>query len=255
VKKTKNPVTEKIKKKLILYFNNFLTITASEYYDLIHVVEYPKCGATWVSRLIATYIGIDRKYGGEKILKKNSVIQKHALYNRFYKKVVLVIRDPGDVWVSFYFHEMYHQKDKKLMNMIDFVPSQSDQQNLFKYVENKIKNPHLSTPGFSYREFVESWFDKKNIYIVSYEELQRDTEDVLSNIIRYLGYDIVPEKIKQSVERHSFSNVTKRQKGEEDKFSHTRKGIVGDWKNYFTPEVENLVHEYQGKLLIKLNYD
>ena len=107
-------IIRKINQKILVNSINYiLTILFAKKKNLIHVVEYPKCGATWVSRLIATYIDVDRKFGRSHLIKQNSVVQKHKLYSPFYNKVIIVIRDPRDVLVSFFFYELYHDKNHK----------------------------------------------------------------------------------------------------------------------------------------------
>ena len=43
--------------------------------------------------------------------------------------------------------------------------------------------------------------------------------------------------------------------GEENKLSHYRKGIHGDWKNYFTPRLKEMFLDKMGDLLIRLGYE
>ncbi|MBK8050880.1 MAG: sulfotransferase domain-containing protein [Anaerolineales bacterium] len=46
-----------------------------------------------------------------------------------------------------------------------------------------------------------------------------------------------------------------RQAGEEDVHHHYRKGVVGDWRNYFTPQVTAAFRARYGALLIQLGYE
>ena len=46
-----------------------------------------------------------------------------------------------------------------------------------------------------------------------------------------------------------------RQKGEAEPTAHVRKGIVGDWRNYFTKRDGELFHEIAGKTLIEMGYE
>ena len=170
----------------------------------------------WVVLSDHLCIGIDRKYGREKICKRNSVIQKHTLFNPFYKKVIVVVRDPRDVLVSFYFHEIYHQKNQKLKKRIKFQDSASDKINMVNYAKEKLIYPSRPSPGFSYIKFINSWLNNKNIHLVYYEELHKDAKKVLRDIIKYLGFEVIPKKIDQAVERHTFSNINwtrKRRRG------------------------------------------
>ena len=49
--------------------------------------------------------------------------------------------------------------------------------------------------------------------------------------------------------------MTGRQPGEEKKTSFFRKGIVGDWRNYFCQRAKKVFDFYAGAYLIKLGYE
>jgi lipopolysaccharide transport system ATP-binding protein len=58
------------------------------------------------------------------------------------------------------------------------------------------------------------------------------------------------------LERHSFKRKSGgRPAGKEDIHHHYRKGIAGDWRNYFTPRVTDAFKAQYGDLLIRLNYE
>lgn len=64
------------------------------------------------------------------------------------------------------------------------------------------------------------------------------------------------EELKDLLERNSFAALAGgREQGQEDVKSHLRKGVAGDWKNYFTPEVDQLFRETTGDLLQALGYE
>jgi hypothetical protein len=61
---------------------------------------------------------------------------------------------------------------------------------------------------------------------------------------------IPAERLLGAVWENDFKRITKgRKQGEEDRNSHYRKGVAGDWKNYFTNEHKKLMKErYQDVL-------
>lgn len=59
----------------------------------------------------------------------------------------------------------------------------------------------------------------------------------------------------QIVEKWSFETQAQRRKGEEKKGSFLRKGVVGDWRNYFTLEAAQTFDRLGGDTLIKLGYE
>ena len=60
----------------------------------------------------------------------------------------------------------------------------------------------------------------------------------------------------QAVSSASFEKLSKgRERGQEDVTSFYRKGIAGDWKNYFTERDKEIYKEEAGELLIRLGYE
>ena len=81
-------------------------------------------------------------------------------------------------------------------------------------------------------------------------------EDTLIGILNYIGIaNIDYSRLKAAIQENSFENITGRDAGTEDKNSHKRKGIVGDWRNMFTAESARIVHDTQQGYLEKLGYE
>ncbi len=57
------------------------------------------------------------------------------------------------------------------------------------------------------------------------------------------------------VKYNTFEVVTGRKQGEEDITAHQRKGIVGDWKNYFSDRVKDEFKKRFGDVLIQTGYE
>lgn len=219
--------------------------------ELIQVAEYPKCGGSWVARLIRSYIGMDRKYGITSPVCRHAVVQTHQLFTPHYRHNVVVIRDPRDVWVSFYFHERYLEGSG---SRYGFSDGKSHADNLLSYMKQKLAAPAESTPWFSYADFLKSWQGRPGVAWVKYENLQADTAGEMTRLIREIGMEPIPDRIASAVDAHRFEKISGREPGQEDVASHKRKGIVGDWKNYFTREMGKLVHEHQ-PFLYELGYE
>jgi hypothetical protein len=234
--------------------NEALALFLSGPMRLIHVVEYPKCGGTWMARLLRTYFGVEREFGHTRIARMHSVIQEHCLYRRRYVRPVVVVRDPRDVWVSFFFHEARYGPSAPLLKAFGFDSTAPHSRNLDAYVRFKMAHPAESEPGFSYESFVDAWIGRPHITVVHYEDMHKDAAGELSRVLRATGIDPDPRRVASSVESNSFFAITGRQAGSEDISSHKRKGIVGDWRNYFTPELAGFVLDRQRGLLRKLGY-
>ena len=59
--------------------NAILVSVLGERWRVSHVVEYPKCGGSWVSNMLRSYIGVTFN-DGLRFVQKDDVVQKHSLY-------------------------------------------------------------------------------------------------------------------------------------------------------------------------------
>ncbi|MFY0687762.1 MAG: sulfotransferase domain-containing protein [Cyclobacteriaceae bacterium] len=235
-----------VKLKTIKEINNSLTFVWGEQLHTSYVVEFPKCGGTWVSELVRTYLRIDKKYGTSNFVKKNAVIQRHTLPKSYINKAIVVIRDPKDMLVSFFFYEVFRNRiiNAKLLELIDYEEGQDEKVLFKKYCLEKVLRPNRTFPNFSYSDFINQWERFENTHFVSYEQLHANTTKELEHMLEFLGCIIDNKRVVETVEKCSFKNASGgRNLGEEQKSAFRRKGIVGDWKNYFDDELLGLVEK------------
>jgi hypothetical protein len=69
---------------------------------------------------------------------------------------------------------------------------------------------------------------------VRYEAMLEDQAAVLQQIFQFLGVNADQELARQAAEAVSFERITGRPRGQSEPGAKARKGIAGDWKNYFT---------------------
>jgi len=113
----------------------------------------------------------------------------------------------------------------------------------------------------------------KNVYIVmrdgrdimvsyyyqslfKHENLLTDTINVLGQAIHKVC-NVQPDenRLREISEKYSFKNQSGRNPGDENELSFLRKGIAGDWKNYFSKEAGQVFNKFAGNELIKLGYE
>jgi hypothetical protein len=125
--------------------------------------------------------------------------------------------------------------------------------NLPKFIEYKFHTKKY--PIFSWSDFVNSWFNK-NAPIIRYESLLKDPSKVLAEAINEVC-KVRPDmdRLRAISEKYAFKNLTGRNPGDENKLSFLRKGIAGDWKNYFSKEAKWVFNRFAGLELIKLGYE
>ena len=228
---------------------------------ICHVVEFPKCGGSWVRRLIQTYVG-GRPYLQDRIVGKNTVIQIHRLYRSWYHRPIVVVRDVRDMYVSSYYHENFFKKratSPLVARYFRHDPDRPKQEDFGAYLEAKLL--HVTDPGFHFRQFLDSWLDRPGICLVRYEDCLLDTAAQLGKIVTHLGHDFDTERIDQAVHQNSFQNRTKattgkaREPGEADPSQFLRKGVSGDWKNHFNERSCQMIDEHEGTSLRRLGYE
>jgi len=88
---------------------------------------------------------------------------------------------------------------------------------------------------------------------VRYADLLERSEAALEPLMRFLGVDASSEVPKACVAGSSFERLSLgRPRGVEDKRSHLRRGVVGDWVNHFDAETTNYVAARAGGLMKRL---
>lgn len=224
---------------------------------IYHIIEYPKCGGTWLMRLLRSCYNQETIEGDEILAGMSERFYKrHVLPKGYVQRPILIVRDPRDVWVSFYFHVVHLQRDKKVRAEIGYAEDQPDAECLEKFVRLYIEKPERHYPFFAYEDLVNAWQDKMHNagVLVKYEDMQVDTLTVLKKISDRYSLGISEKTMRDAIEKNTFRKLAGREKGEMDSSSHKRKGIVGDWKNYFSDQLLEYVFDQQRDLFKILNY-
>lgn len=175
-----------------------------------------------------------------------SAMEKPDAYKAFF-----VARDPRDLIVSNYFslkysHTPYHpyiiEMRKKLNSMS---------------LNNGIKDI-ISSSTEGIKLTLKGWFNQKSekIMLIKYEDMFGDNQTaIFSDLLKHCGINLTDNTIASILKRYSFKNICGREQGSEDVKHHYRKGVAGDWKNYFSDEHKNLFKKLSGDLLVKCGYE
>ena len=94
-----------------------------------------------------------------------------------------------------------------------------------------------------------------SLTLIRYEDLVGNEFTVFRKIIDHCQINVDPDLFHAVVKHNIFEAVTQRERGQEDIFSHQRKGIVGDWQNYFTPSLKKEFKQRFGHVLITTGYE
>lgn len=167
-------------------------------------------------------------------------------------KTFFILRDPRDIVVSWYFSAKYSHKPVYPIPELRRNLDQLDMLEGLKYLID-------AWNGFGLFEAQRSWAsnggDEDNVKIFRFEDFSADNYLFLKALLDYLEIEIPQQEFEELYDRHKFSQIARgRQQGVEDTQSHFRKGVSGDWKNYFDDSVTAYFREVTGDLLQTLGY-
>ena len=187
-----------------------------------YLVSYPKSGRTWIRFILGKIVCLKHNLSDGNILKTNflsskepgivlndnythedSMLSGSKQLNRFqlqkdksrynYSNVILLIRDPRDVVVSFYYHYCFRSKYKFEGEIKDFILN--DSLGIGKTVDY-------------YNIWYDSFFKPNKTLLVKYEDLHKNTSFIVKSIVGFLGIkDVSDGLIKEAIDFCSFDNM------------------------------------------------
>ncbi|MDJ0943909.1 MAG: sulfotransferase domain-containing protein [Kiloniellales bacterium] len=229
-------------------------------------VSWGKSGRTWlrlmVSRFYQTRHGLtDSSFlEFDNLNAQNPDIPKifftHGNYLRDYtsrwdslsdfydKKTVLLVRDPRDVAVSQYFQWKYRMDPPK--KELNAYPPHGDEVSIFDFVMNHDAGLRRIV------EFCNLWAKElpkmSSVLVVRYEDMRKDPEAVLGEILAFMGTAGLSDEIKEAVSFAAFENMKTLEEKKLFRFSgnrllpgdrgnpnsyKVRRAKVGGYRDYF----------------------
>ena len=92
--------------------------------------------------------------------------------------------------------------------------------------------------------------------VVKYEEMSIDLGGELRRICQFLGVSADDDVLEACLEASTFEQMSGgRRRGEDAPGAHVRKGVVGDWRRYFTARDASEFDRLAGKLLVAWGYE
>ncbi|XP_076305756.1 sulfotransferase 1B1-like isoform X2 [Tachypleus tridentatus] len=239
--------------------------------DDVFIITYPKSGTTWTEEIVSLifndgdtkkvqnklliyrvhHLEVGRPIGHFRYLQKLKsprFMATHLPLNciprqlqQAHCKIIYVVRNPKDNAVSYYHH---HRMSTFLGN---YKGPWSDF--LSHFLKGHLVYGSWFDHVLTYWKFHLEHPDK--VLFISYEELKMDLEKMIERIAIFLSHPLAAETIKTIANHCSFDQmknnnmVNREQLPITDFFDMTqskfmRKGIIGDWKNYFTDEQNKL---------------
>jgi len=210
--------------------------------DDVFIAAYPRSGSTWLRTMVSAVVYPDAKvvpeFFNSKIpavsirnaktirrLKGRRIIMTHSCWRHGIDRAIYMVRDGRDALVSY-----YHYNTTRMDKKISF-------DEFFSLYEKEIF-------GITWERHVDSWLRlartelKERLLVVKFEEMRRDTADILEGVCRFLNLYPDTSVLTKAIQTASLENM---RKIERNSVGHTldpnayfyRGGSTGQWKQHF----------------------
>ena len=162
-------------------------------------------------------------------------------------KIVQLVRDGRDVLTSGTFDRLL--KDAVGTERYDFFVQQKPGMTLRRFFDDDI----IEAWARNWRETIDAFGDLTDCTRITYEQMNTDLAGELSVLFKAIGADASQDISRFCAAEATFEKMTGRPAGSEEPTAKARKGITGDWKNYFTRADGELFDQLAGQQLIAMD--
>jgi len=246
--------------------------------DDVFLVSYPRSGNTWTRFLLGnliyqdaavTFSNIESRipeiyFNRDRFLRqlpRPRMLKSHESFQPHYPRVIYIVRDPRDVAVSFYHHNVKARNIPDDYPMASFVP---------RFIAGEFDRKFGS-----WRDNVLSWTvlrkDDPWFLMLRYEDLKRDTANVLANVVAFLDrcsfrkIDSSPQALQRAIELSSPERMRALEKQEAGSWVLTkgtrsdkpfvRSATSGGWKAQLSRESVAAIESAWGALMQTMGYE
>ncbi len=229
------------------------------------VCEYPKSGGTWLAKMVSLCMGLPLVEFSLLPITSSCVTFSHWPFHPRRKRCLYIYRDGRDVLVSLFFH-----RARIVTNHLGSAPAQrwlrqhpylssfdpaNDNIELFRRFAYELLSG--MSKSFQWSSYALGWqhADPAQVYSTSYEQLLQDTKGVLTSCMERCKVAVSEQQIDHAVGYYSFESMSGRKAGQGEPSSFLRKGIAGDWVNYFNRDLAARFDQHSGQALVRLGYE
>ena len=251
---------------------------ATVFPDDVLLTSYPRSGNTWTRFLLAnlldqkspvTFSNIESRipeiyFNPDRFMRalpRPRLLKSHESFEPHYPRVIYLVRDPRDVAVSFYHHNVKARNIPDDYPMTSFVP--------------RFIAAEFDRPFGSWRDNVLSWTmlrgSSPDFLMIRYEDLKRDTVATLGQIVVFLercsfrNIDASIEALQRTVELSTPERMRALEKQEAKNWvltKHTRpdkpfvrSAVSGGWRSQLAPESVAAIELAWGDLMQRMGYE
>jgi hypothetical protein len=242
------------------------------YPDDTFLVSFPRSGNTWTRFLVCNLINPDDPvtfaqlesripeiyYVSDRKLRnfpRPRVIKSHECFDPRYRKTIYIVRDPRDVFISYYEFQLKRRVISDDCSLEQFLP---------RFMESAIE-PKMG----SWRDHVVSWIatrgGQNNFLLLRYEEMLANTELEATKIASFLGLDSSPGRIGRAVSLSSADRMRQLEKEQSRQWNATkdtrqdkpfvRKAAAGGWKEILPEPCVARIESAWGEVMRSVGYE
>jgi hypothetical protein len=243
------------------------------------LASYPRSGSTWLRFMLFEVLAgedagfrkiedrlpeIHQHRGIAPILPGGGrLIKTHEQYRNDYKKAVFLVRDVRDVCLSTY-------AGFSALGLAPIVSKGDFESFLLSFLKGK------ALQMGSWQEHSRSWLESPlakngNLLVVRYEDLRRNPEEKVGQLLQFLG--ITPEAgvIRRAIENNTLQQMRAKEdrakrageqsillghrKSEREESRFVRKGAVGGWRGKLTDAQVQIIEQYAGDTIAAVGYE
>jgi len=236
----------------------------------VMIASYPRSGNTWCRFLLGEILtnhttgfdSIDKavpQVGLHQVALSllplgGRLIKTHEQYRKEYAKAIYLVRDVRDVVLS----EFAYQK------ALGWIPDDFDRflRDFLRGGVNPFTPWHQHVPGW----MGSSLAGTSNFLLIKFEDMRRNTEQVVNQVLDFLGVTVDPRTVREAVANNTVQRMQEKEQrspqlsdtapksngSEESRF--IRSGSVGGWRNRLTDLQVEMIEHHAGDVLAFMGY-
>jgi len=244
--------------------------------DDVYIVSYPRSGNTWTRFLLgnllypdsATFSNIESRvaeiyFNPDHVLRRlprPRLLKSHEAFHPNYPHVICIVRDPRDVAVSFYHHNVKAKNISDSYPIDEFIP---------RFIQAEF-DPWWGSWGDNVMSWIVMRQESDTFLSLRYEDMKANPPQELAKIASFLqrsgfpNIDISPKKLSQAIELSSPERMRALEKEAAKSYAQLkqtrqdkpfiRSAKAGGWKAELSPKSVALIEDAWGSIMQKLGY-
>jgi hypothetical protein len=249
---------------------------ATVFPDDVYLVSYPRSGNTWTRFLLgnllysdpATFSNIESRvaeiyFNADHALRKlprPRLLKSHEAFHPNYPRVICIVRDPRDVAVSFYHHNVKARNIPDDYPLDEFIP---------RFIRAEF-DPRWGSWGDNVMSWIAMRQGNQNFLLLKYEDMKKDSQRELAKIANFLqqagfpNVDASSEKLKKAIELSSPERMRALEQQEAKKYAQlkntrldkpfVRSAKAGGWRDSLSAKSVSQIEEAWGTIMQQLGY-